>query len=300
MPSTATLEHLRRFEIPGLIQFQPGNGGFIKAVVTGPISNAETYLHGAQVTAFQKHGDAPLLFLSSSSRFEPGKAIRGGVPICFPWFGPRPGDVAHGFARITEWELVETAALPGRGALLRFRFPPHSSPEWSSLRAEFFVRITDQLELQLEIVNTAADRSAQFEACLHTYFFVGDVTQCAIEGLERQVYLDKMLQPAPERRTEGLVRIAAQTDRTYVDTTGPVSIMDPVLGRTIHIAKSGSASTVVWNPWTTQILADLGHEEYRRMLCVESGNVERNKVRLEAGGTSRLRVVYTSTAALGG
>src|SRR5690242_19293909 len=102
--------------IPGLVELDSGQGGFTKARITTKWGTAEIYLHGAQVTGFEKKGQPPLLFLSSHSRFEKGKAIRRGVPICFPWFGPKAGGPAHGFARITEWELVETKALGGGGA----------------------------------------------------------------------------------------------------------------------------------------------------------------------------------------
>ena len=112
------------FGIPGRVMFDSGTGALTRARLTTPWSTAEVYLHGAQVTGFQKVGEPPLLFLSRQSRFEPGKAIRGGVPICFPWFGPRPGGPAHGFARITEWDLAESKAVAGGGVGLRLRLPP--------------------------------------------------------------------------------------------------------------------------------------------------------------------------------
>ena len=123
MENTILPGRLRKFEIPGRVTFASGNGGLPKINITTGQSTAEIYLHGAHITGFQKNGEPPLLFMSRLSQFAAGKAIRGGVPVCFPWFGPREGDVTHGFARITEWNLIETAATPDGGVTVRFRLP---------------------------------------------------------------------------------------------------------------------------------------------------------------------------------
>ena len=270
MPDNNVLRNLRRFEIPGVLAFDLGQGGLPKASVRTPWSQAEIYLHGAQVTGFQKDGEPPLLFLSPASRFAAGKAIRGGVPICFPWFGSRPGDVAHGFARITDWTVIGAAALPDGGATLRLALPnTAASQAWPPFKAEFTVTMRDRLAMELAVTNQADDRDFEFEECLHTYFAVGDIGEVFITGLERAPYLDKTAADASRIESGEAIRITAQTDRTYFDTAGTVEIHDPVLHRKITVQKSGSASTVVWNPWTTQVLPDLGPEEYRRMLCVE-------------------------------
>src|SRR5450432_3825163 len=98
----------KQFEIPGIVRIEPGNGGLTKLVVTSPKASAEIYLHGAHVTHFQPAGQKPVLWMSESSLFDASKPIRGGVPICFPWFGPRkddPKSPAHGFARLREWKI---------------------------------------------------------------------------------------------------------------------------------------------------------------------------------------------------
>jgi D-hexose-6-phosphate mutarotase len=290
------IERLRQFQIPGLVVFESGEGGLPRARIETKQSRGEVYLQGAQVTAFQTLGDPPLLYLSQASQFAPGIAFRGGVPICYPWFGPRAGNVAHGFARITEWEVVEVAALPGGGASLRFRLPKTGpAAEFPDLAAEYTVTMTDKLALQLIVTNESADREREFEACLHTYLAVADVTQIAIHGLEDTLFLDKMQNPPPEQRAPGPIRIRSQTDRTYLDTASTVVVHDPVLRREIRVEKSGSMSTVVWNPWTTQVLSDLGPAEYKGMVCVESGNVDRNRVTLWPGKRSELKVVLSST-----
>src|SRR5450432_3571780 len=103
------IESIQRHEIPGRVAISSGNGGLTRAVVTTKASTAEIYLHGAHITGFQKNSEPPLIFMSRKSYFAPDKPIRGGVPICFPWFGNRDGEPSHGFARITEWQLVKTS-----------------------------------------------------------------------------------------------------------------------------------------------------------------------------------------------
>src|SRR3984957_15945885 len=135
-----------------------GSGNLPMLKVQTPWSVAEIYLHGAHVTHFHKNGDSPLLFLSRMSRFAEGKAIRGGVPICFPWFGSRTGEPAHGLARILNWELAETAVGPDGSVKLRLQLPSQSlKPEWSALRTEFTVTIADTLAMELVATNESKD-----------------------------------------------------------------------------------------------------------------------------------------------
>lgn len=289
------IQQLRQFEIPGLVTFETGRGDLLKTKIATRWSNAEIYLHGAQVTSFQKHGEPPLLFLSRTSRFAADKPIRGGVPICFPWFGPRDGDVAHGFARLMDWDLVEAVANREAGATLRFRLPETAMRDaWRPLHAQLMVRVTDTLAIELLVTNTTQDLTLEFETCLHTYFAVGDAREISITGLGSTEYLDKTNHDAAQTESSEPIRIHAQTDRTYLDTTSAVEVHDPVWRRTILVDKIGSASTVIWNPWTTQLLPDLSPEEYRQMICVESGNVQRNRLTLPPGNSSKLQVVLSS------
>ena len=186
------------------------SGGLPKINITTGRSTAEIYLHGAQVTGFQKNGEPPLLFLSRLSRFAAGKAIRGGVPICFPWFGPRPGDVDHGFARITEWELVETTTPVAGAVTVRLRLPARpASAAWHEFRTEFVVTVADTLTMELVTTNESPDRSFEFEDCLHSYFAVGDIVQVSVTGLKGAHYLDKTDQVARKLETADAICITA-------------------------------------------------------------------------------------------
>lgn len=297
METVNSQESLRKLEVPGVIRFDRGNGGLWRARIQTDRSGAEVYLHGAQVTGFQVAGEPPLLFLSRLSQFAAGKAIRGGIPVCFPWFGPREGDVSHGFARITEWQLIETAAASRGAATLRLRLPPtEATAAWPAFQAELLITLSDRLALELVVTNTSADRPLEFESCLHTYFAVGDIGQVSIAGLQGRYYLDKTDLGARKKEAAESFRIGGETNRVYLDTTDAVEIRDGRWHRAVRVEKDGSASTVVWNPWTTQRMADFAPEEHQGMVCVESGNVGLNKVVLKPGADAMLRVILSTAS----
>jgi D-hexose-6-phosphate mutarotase len=298
MENTILSGRLRKFEIPGRVTFANGSGGLPKIKITTGRSTAEIYLHGAHLTGFQKNGEPPLLFMSRLSQFAAGKAIRGGVPICFPWFGQREGDVMHGFARITEWNLIETTATSDGGVTVRFRLPSTTAnAAGPAYRAEFGVTVTDQLAMELIATNESADRNFDFENCLHTYFAVGDIRDVSIAGLKGAYYLDKTDKNARKLESAAAIRITAETNRVYPDAAGTVEIHDGKFQRTIRVEKFNSRSTVIWNPWTTQKMPDdFDPAEHRQMVCVESGNVWQNKITLASGATAGLKVVLSSHA----
>lgn len=291
------LEELKRFEIPGRVSVLEGHGELVKLEVAAVGSTAEIYLHGAHVTEFRRRGGEPLLFMSQCSRFAAGQAIRGGVPVIFPWFGPREGSLAHGFARTAEWELLETTALPEGGVTLRFGLPacPESSL-WPSFSAYYFVTVTETLSLELVLTNTSPAAELSLENCLHTYFTVGDIGAVTVRGLKGVDYVDKVDGLARKTETEDVIVVTGEVDRVYLNTTSSVEILDAHFKRRIIVEKSGSASTVVWNPWIAkaQQMADFGNDEYQRMICVESGNVATNKIDLPPGKSTSLKVNLSS------
>jgi glucose-6-phosphate 1-epimerase len=280
------------------VELVAGNGGLSLAKIQTPSSAAEIYLHGAHVSHFQKDGEPPLIFMSRKSHFAPGQPIRGGVPICFPWFGNRDGEPSHGFARITEWQLVNTSAASDGAVTLRFALPQIPGRErWKNLRMEFIVTVADTLMMELITTNDACDGMVKVENCLHTYFHVGDIGALSLTGLQGAAFLDNAAGGTGERKIqyEAALRISRETNRIYLDTTSAVEIHDEKLKRVIRVEKSGSQSTVVWNPWTTQKLPDdFDPAEHARMVCIESGNVKQNKILLAPGKFSALKVVISS------
>ena len=292
------MEQLRKHEIAGRVAVRAGNGGLPKVVVTTKTSTAEIYLNGAHVTHFQKNGEPPLIFMSAKSYFAPGKAIRGGVPICFPWFGNRDGEPSHGFVRSTEWQLVKTSAAKNGAVTVTFALPQIPGREaWKNLRTEFSVTVADTLTMELIATNDGCDSALEIENCLHTYFQIGDIGAVSVHGLEGAAYLNfaEGDNGVPRPAESYPIRINRETNRTYGDTTATVEIRDENLKRTLRVEKFNSESTVVWNPWTTQKLPDdFDPAEHKNMICVESGNVKQNKIALTPGQTAALKVVLHS------
>ena len=282
----------------GRVTFLDGRGELPMLEISTAWSTAEIYLHGAHVTDFKKKDEPPLLFLSQCSRFAENEPIRGGIPVVFPWFGPREGLGQHGFARVKNWELKEFAPAPDGSVSVRFRCP--DCPEASAFppfTADYIVTVDESLTLQLVITNNSTDQEFAFENCLHSYFEVGDINAVSIAGLKGATYLDKVANFAQKKETNDAIRIASEVDRIYLNTTQALEIHDASLKRKILVEKQGSVSTVVWNPWIikAQQMPDFGNEEYRQMICVESGNVARNKVVLPPGRSCVLRVTLSST-----
>ncbi|MDB6064242.1 MAG: putative glucose-6-phosphate 1-epimerase [Pedosphaera sp.] len=286
-------------EVFGRVNLMDGQGGLPMIEVHTQWSTAEIYLQGAHVTRFQKKDEPPLLFLSQASRFAKGQAIRGGIPIILPWFGARDGAPAHGFARISQWELKEITASSSGCISLRFRMPePTDSAGFGPFVADYVVTVGEALELRLMVANTSPDRELSFEDCLHTYFTVGDISGISVVGLKNMHYLDKVQGYVKLKETNDAIKVDSEVDRVYVDTAGPVEIHDAGLKRKIMVEKEGSASTVVWNPWIAKSkqMADFGDEEYHTMICVESGNVAQNKITLAPGKSKSLSVKLSSVA----
>jgi D-hexose-6-phosphate mutarotase len=281
----------------GRVTFLDGRGDLPMIEITTPKSTAEIYFHGAHVTHFQKRDEPPLLFVSQCSNFADGQPIRGGIPIIFPWFGKpadKPGQ--HGFARIKDWELREFASPADGSVTVRFRLRDcGDAPGCVPCSVDYTVTVSDTLKAEL-IVTNKSTRDFEFENCLHTYFTVGDINAVSVSGLKSVDYLDQPSGFARRTETQEAIRIASEVDRIYLDAPQTVEIRDESLRRVIRVEKEGSASTVVWNPWLakSKVMQDFGDEEYTGMICVESGNVALNRLKLPAGRSARLKVRVSS------
>ena len=259
---------------------------------TGAIS-----AHGAQVLSWVPAGGAEVLFVSRAARFDSDSAIRGGIPVVFPWFGP--GRIvgmspAHGFARTAPWRLLRVDDGPDT-ATLEFGLTEHDATSgWfpHPFDARLIVTFSRALQVSLSITNTG-DEPFSFEDALHTYFRVGDVERVRMEGLDGATFIDKTRDGA-EAIQQGDITITGETDRIYA-STGTTRIVDPLLGRTITIAKTGSADTVVWNPWVDRVraLGDLGDDEWRDFVCVEAANIGPRAVELAPGATHATAITVT-------
>lgn len=247
--------------------------------LAGAHSTLEVALQGAQVIDWTIPGTPPVLFISPKSGFLPGTAIRGGVPLVFPWFGPKPGDpraAQHGFARVGDWTL-ESASVEAGGACvmaMTLADDERTRAVWPhAFGTRFVVSAGRQLRLGLEIRNTGASPYT-FEAALHTYLAVSDVRRIRVHGLENTDYLDKVGGAVRKREGAAPITFTGETDRVYLDTTSACTVEDPDWKRRIVVAKSGSRSTVVWNPWIekARTMGDLGEAAWTGMVCIETAN----------------------------
>lgn len=289
----------RRFGIPGVVRFREGPAGIAAVEVGNSRSEASIALQGAHLYRWAPKGREPVIWLSPLSRFGAGKSIRGGVPICWPWFGPHESDStlpAHGFARTAPWETIEAEALPNGATRLGFRLLRNESnlAQWRhSTPVEIRYVLGDTLEIELLTRNLGPMPIILGEA-LHTYFSVSDVREIAVEGLEGIEYLDKV-NGGRRLRQAGAVRFSGEVDRVYLDTGADCTIVDPGLSRRIRIEKQGSRSTVVWNPWKEKAakMGDFIEGGHLGMVCVESANAVENLISLEPGEEHRLWVRYS-------
>lgn len=269
-------------------RFEDAAGGLVRAIIETSAAHGEVYLHGAHITRFAPAGHAPVLFLSEQSHFAPNKPIRGGVPICFPWFGPREGDETapmHGLARLVEWEVESvTSGEITTQIVLRYapKSPPH--PAWPTCKLRYIISFGASLQMRLEVKNTG-DKTIRFAEALHTYFQVGDVRQIEIEGLETTRYIDKTDGFQEKTQSQSRLNITGETDRIYLNTEQTCVIHDPVYNRKIHVDKENSWTTVVWNPWQQKAVAmpDFGDDEWTKMVCIETCNVNNCEVELNPG-----------------
>lgn len=273
-------------DLPGSVQIVEGNGGLPKIQIHRASAESEIFLHGAQVTAWKPAGAAEVLFVSEKSHWEDGRAIRGGVPVCFPWFRAKADDPqapAHGFVRTKDWQLESIAEVPGESVCVYLSTESDEATRrwWPfDFRLEYRITVGTRLKLELTMKNTG-QAAFRFEEALHTYFNVGDVERVKVSGLNGVTYMDN--RDGNRKKTQsGELRLSAQTDNAFVGTSGPVEIVDEVLGRTLKTEKRNSNSTIVWNPWRdgASSMADFGADEWRRMLCVEGGNILESAVML--------------------
>jgi glucose-6-phosphate 1-epimerase len=288
----------KRFAIPGVTQITAGNGGLPRISITTPAATAEIYLHGAQVTSWRPVGHEDVIFLSEHSQFETGKAIRGGIPVCFPWFRNKVDDPkapSHGVVRTKAWELDSVESHGDTVVVSLSTISDAGTRAWWPYDFHLMHRATigDELIQELVTTNTGA-APVRFEEALHTYYCVGAAAQVRISGLDGVAYLDNT-DGNREKRQAGDIVFTAQTDRAYLDTTHAVEIADPVLRRRIRLEKQNSRTTVVWNPWSTgaQTLSDLGDEEWRTMACVEASNMRVYPVDLALGQQHTMKTVIT-------
>ncbi|KAM3221347.1 putative glucose-6-phosphate 1-epimerase isoform X1 [Capsicum annuum] len=269
-----------------LVELTKGVNGLEKVVlreVRG--SSAEVYLYGGQVTSWKNDHREELLFVSSKAIFKPPKAIRGGIPICFPQFANRGSLESHGFARNRFWSIDKDpppfpAATSSRAFVDLILKPSEEDLKiWPhSFEFRLWVALSPAGDLMLtsRIRNTNIDgKPFTFTFAYHTYFSFSDISEVRVEGLETLDYLENK-----ERFTEqgDAITFESEVDKIYLSTPTKIAILDHEKKRTFVIRKDGLPDAVVWNPWDKKAksMTDFGDEEYKHMLCVEAAAVEKS------------------------
>lgn len=285
----------QRFSIPGL-SFEQNHNGLVSVVIQSAACTGELFFQGAHVSSWRPFGHEPVLWLSQKSNYEKGKPIRGGVPICFPWFGPNASNTtlpAHGFARLQEWQLV--GAQQKNSGAMELSLETTIDP----FRLSFQVEFGNELKMTLKtLLPQNAMSSQSYEDALHTYFSVSDVRTISIRGLEPASFIDKVDDAQLKPATDSPIRIESETDRVYLDTQSDCVLEDTQWKRAIRVAKLGSASTVVWNPWIdkSKRMADFGDAEWPGMVCIETANIGDSRIRLSPGESHSTTAVISVDA----
>ncbi len=254
------------------------SAGFARIVLAHPSgSRVELCRHGAHVLSWKNERGDELLFLSRQSWFAPGRPIRGGIPIVFPQFcddGPLP---KHGFARTSQWTLVDSGPNPAGDvcATLRLAADDDTLRLWPfQFNLEYSVLLSDRLSVRLTVTNTG-DLPFRFQVALHTYFRVADIRRVGVSGLQGLEFSDSLRAGAREQESRERIGFTEETDRIYINAPDALTINDGGRCRTFSIAKKGLADVVVWNPWIekSRSMQDLDSDEYQSMVCVETGNI---------------------------
>lgn len=294
MPSIQDLN--QQFALSDSLKFAEHSSGLLIGLVQTDLCSAQFFLQGAHVSHFHpSHAAKPILFMSEAAIFEPNRPIRGGIPICFPWFSNHPGDPslpAHGWARTSTWQVHSTKQTSEYTEVILVI----KNENW---HLSYRLRFGAKLEAIISVHNNATQQRA-FEIALHTYFDIGNIDQVEVTGdLAHLPYLDQLTAqthpPSPDP-----IQFTAETDRIYQGSAPRIQLHDQANLRTIVIESKNSDSTVVWNPWIAKSIrmADFGNDEYLRMCCIETANVRQNQITLQPNGdhTTSLTISVTASA----
>ncbi|WP_407313737.1 D-hexose-6-phosphate mutarotase [Pseudomonas sp. nanlin1] len=262
---------------------------------------------GAHVLSYQRNGEQPLIWLNDHAVFKQGTPIRAGVPVCWPWFGNlarNPQSVqamrqsseaapAHGLVRALDWELLGIQQS-AEGVTVEFTVPQAGKGELPGWAHKVDVRLSLLLGEGLQISLTSHnldDHAVSLSQALHSYFSVSDVRSVTAEGLDGLDYIET-LEDWQQRHQAGDLQFTGETDRIYLQTPAELGILDPDWNRRIKLTSAGSASTVVWNPWTGRAaqLSDMADDGWQQMLCIETANVLDDAVDLAPGASHTLSI----------
>lgn len=255
------------------------------------------YDHGAHIATWTVQ-DVPVVWVSRRSEYAAGVAIRGGVPICWPWFASGPdGDrsPSHGWARTSLWALMEITSDSATWRLTRSMLPEQAQAGAPDAMCDVHVMLTaDSVQIRHTTTNLGRD-AISYEVALHSYLHVGDVRHIQVRGLSGAGYFDKVTEQ--DATQDEPLRIVGEVDRIY-HSPGPVAVLDPILGRELTIRTEGAANTVLWNPGAegAEAMSDFGDTEWTQIICVETANIDQQAIHLEPDASHTTTALITVTA----
>ena len=272
-----------QYQIPEHLRFDSGQGGLPRAIIENEHARGEVYLHGAHVTSFQPHSQPDLLWMSSNTNYAASMPIRGGIPICWPWFSQHPSDSTlpqHGFARTSAWQVEATRRESTGATSIQLGLTDSSETHrlWPhAFQLTLTVTLGERLAVELRSRNPG-EQPFSMATALHTYLLVSHITNVRIEGLAGRSFIDQ-LDGDQQRIQSGSLAIQRETDRIYLGTADDVLVHDSAAKHVIRVAKTGSVSTVIWNPWIdkSRRMADFPDDGYETMVCVETTNAADDK-----------------------
>lgn len=281
------------------VKFVEGEGGFPIIEVSNEYAQAKISVYAGQVLSFQPVDQTEdVMFLSSKAYYLEGKAIKGGTPICWPWFGPDPeekGRASHGFVRNRMWQMREAISTPDGETKITLGLvdTPEIREIWD-YSFDFAIAITVGKVLTVELITKNTGTEAfNITQALHTYFKIGDINQVAVVGLNGGEYIDKV-DGGKQKTQSGEVAFTGECDRIYLDVQPELVIDDPVLNRKIKVTATNSKTAIVWNPWAeiSAKMADLGDQDYENFVCVETANAANEVIEVSAGSEYILTAQY--------
>jgi glucose-6-phosphate 1-epimerase len=292
----------KRLKLHAHVMQTQDEGGLQYLEIDNPLASGRISLQGGQVIAWQpKFLDQPVLWLSSNARFVKGRSIRGGVPICWPWFGAHPTDSTfcpHGFARVIPWRVMDIDATPTGATriILEMQDTPEAQRQLSyPYNLTLTITIGRRLRVEMATVNKA-DHPFVIGEAFHTYLNISDIANVSIVGMQDCVYADKILKYERNVEHNDLTFDGGEFDRVYIHHSSDCSVHDVGYNRIIHVSKSGSDTTVVWNPGADKAgqMADMGaNDEWRKTICVETTNALDNMVVINPGRTHVISAEYS-------
>lgn len=257
-----------------------------------PKCHGKVALQGAHLFHFQPTNKPELIWTSSAVDFKPGTAIRGGVPICWPWFGgaTAPFKGAHGFVRTATWDLI-SCEQSKESVQLTFALPANvfANNNWPKSKLTYVLTLGEQCQIEL-LSENLSDQPITISQALHSYFNVADINNAQVSGFDQCQYKDMLT--GQTHTQSGNITIDQEVDRLYWAQDSATDIKSP-LGE-IRLTHQQSQSAIVWNPWIEKSigLSNFNNDDYKTMVCIETANVDSDQIELSPGETSKISALF--------